>query len=268
MKGWHKHGVCSEKHWPYKAAKRAAADFEQRFEDALRRPLGAYLRVNHKDIIAMHSAISEVGILYATSQVHSGWSDIGPDGIIAFSESLKCSAAAFAIVETTSGVWIQNWGSGLGFQGFAWAATTLALSGVLRVRASSRRSIVGVQSVAAAWPASAGSRSYVFCDLRPHIISLGNDGLLRTDGTYGTSSEDVDEIFAHVRKQGARHQHLLLYAHGGLTAEDAAIQKVADLRGPLLEAGVYPRRWSGKTDFWTTLQHPRRGGRHAGRRPA
>ena len=40
---------------------------------------------------------------------------------------------------------------------------------ILRSRESVSRS-VGV--------ASQGSRSYVFCDLRPHIISLGNNGLL------------------------------------------------------------------------------------------
>ena len=46
--------------------------------------------------------------------------------------------------------------------------------------------------------AAQGSRSYVFCDLRPHIISLGNNGALKTDGTYGTSAEDVREIFGQI----------------------------------------------------------------------
>ena len=77
MKGWHKHGVCSAEHWRYKNPQ-DKPKFGLRFEDALRRPLGAYLRVNHKDIVAMHSAISEVGILYATGEVHSGWDDDRP----------------------------------------------------------------------------------------------------------------------------------------------------------------------------------------------
>src|SRR5690606_29689233 len=84
--------------------------------------------------------------------------------------------------------------------------------------------------------ASQGTRSYVFCDLRPHIISLGNNGGLRTGGTYGTSAEDVKEIFALAAAQPSGRRRLLIYAHGGLTAEDSAIQKVADLRSTLLES--------------------------------
>jgi pimeloyl-ACP methyl ester carboxylesterase len=95
----------------------------------------------------------------------------------------------------------------------------------------------------------------MFCDLRPHIISVGNNGLLRTDGTYGTSADDVKEIFHHIAQQAKQRQHLLLYAHGGLVAEDSAIQKIADLRAPLLDAGVYPISIIWKTDFWTTVKN-------------
>ena len=45
----------------------------------------------------------------------------------------------------------------------------------------------------------------------------------------------------------------MLYAHGGLTAEDSAIQKVADLRPTLLEAGVHPICFIWRTDLWTTI---------------
>jgi hypothetical protein len=103
--------------------------------------------------------------------------------------------------------------------------------------------------------ASEGTRAYMFCDLRPHIVSLGNNGALRTDGTYGTSAADVEEIFTHIGKQPAGRQRLVLYAHGGLVPEDSAIQKIADLRTPLLEAGVYPLSLIWKTDFWSTLKN-------------
>src|SRR5471032_788545 len=85
MKGWHKHGVCSLTHW----AKNDGAGIRHplRFAEALSRPLGAYLRVNHKDIIAMHSAIAEVGVLYATASVHDGWDKVGANGIIAYDAS-------------------------------------------------------------------------------------------------------------------------------------------------------------------------------------
>src|SRR6476620_1390793 len=80
MKGWHKHGVCSKTHWT--KDDRHKEQYRARFAEALRRPLGAYLRVNHRDVIAMHSAISEVGVLYATATVHDGWDDVGPKGTI------------------------------------------------------------------------------------------------------------------------------------------------------------------------------------------
>jgi len=260
MKGWHKHGVCAKANWPKED--RDSDRYRVRFAEALRRPLGAYLRVNHKDVIAMHSAISEVGILYATASVHDGWNDVGRNGAIDFTpKSSVTGGHAFAIVAyDRGGFWIQNsWGRDWGRSGFGhlsyddWLAHgtdvwVARLGAPIEFRAHTSVSRgVGV--------AAGGSRSYMFCDLRPHIISLGNNGLLRTDGTYGTSVGDVKEIFQHVAQQADDRQHLLLYAHGGLVAEDSAIQKVADLRGPLLDAGVYPISLIWKTDFWTTLKN-------------
>lgn len=51
----------------------------ERWTDAARRPLGAYFRVNNADLVAMHSAIAEAGILYATSSVHAGIASAGWD---------------------------------------------------------------------------------------------------------------------------------------------------------------------------------------------
>jgi len=260
MKGWHKHGVCSKANWP--KDDRDAERYRVRFAEALRRPLGAYLRVNHKDVIAMHTAITEVGSLYATASVHEGWDKVERNGTIEYdSESKVTGGHAFAIVAYDKiGFWIQNsWGRDWGRGGYGhinyddWLAhgtdvwvARLGAPIEFRSHTSVSRG-VGV--------ASGGSRSYMFCDLRPHIISVGNNGLLRTEGTYGTSADDVKEIFHHIGQQVKERQHLLLYAHGGLVAEDSAIQKVADLRAPLLDAGVYPISIIWKTDFWTTLKN-------------
>jgi hypothetical protein len=261
MKGWHKHGVCSNAHWTKEDCH--PERYRVRFAEALRRPLGAYLRVNHKDVISMHSAISEVGVLYATATVHDGWDRVDRNGAIEYDpeKSTITGGHAFAIVAYDSdGFWIQNsWGKGWGRGGFGhvnyddwlahgsdvWVARLGAPIEFRSHRTVSRG--VGV--------ASGGSRSYMFGDLRPHIISLGNNGLLRTEGTYGTSAEDVKEIFDHVADQVDSRRHLALYAHGGLVAEDSAIQKIADLRVPMLEAGIYPISIIWKTDFWTTLKN-------------
>ena len=258
MKGWHKHGVCALSSWPKED--RNPDRYRVRFADALRRPLGAYLRVNHKDVIAMHTAISEVGILYATASVHNGWDNPGRTGAIEYDPKAEISGGhAFAIVAyDKDGLWIQNsWGPDWGRGGFArltyddWLAHgTDVWVARLGAPIEFHDHVTVSRGVATT---AGGSRSYMFCDLRPHIISLGNNGLLRTDGTYGTSADDVKEIFHHVAGQVQDRRHLLLYAHGGLVGEDSAVQKVADLRAPLLDAGVYPISIIWKTDFWTTL---------------
>src|SRR3972149_6695985 len=59
MKGWHKHGACSAAVWPYDPKQADSRLTDARVADAARRPLGAYFRVNHKDLVAMHWAITE-----------------------------------------------------------------------------------------------------------------------------------------------------------------------------------------------------------------
>ncbi len=258
MKGWHKHGVCAETAWPYRVED-SGGFTNDRAADAAKRPLGAYFRVNHQDLVAMHSALAEVGILYATGTVHQGWGKIGTDGVIPLTnESL--GGHAFAIVGyDTRGFWIQNsWGPDWGKGGFAlvtyddwlangtdvWVARLGAPIGMLT--AEERTGLVTIAS----------RSEFSFSDLRPHVISIGNDGLLRPGGQFATSPADVQTIFTQDMQrltQGWAKKRLLLYAHGGLVSEDNALQRVEEYRKPLLDAQVYPLAFIWKTDFWTTL---------------
>lgn len=261
MKGWHKHGVCEESRWPYQDRERVDRLFAERWSDALQRPLGAYYRVNHKDLIAMHCAIAEVGALYATASVHAGWDKVRQDGYIRQSSELT-GGHAFAIVAYDArGFWLQNsWGPDWGHHGMALISYDDWLANGTDVWVARLGAPVVLQSgtstAAAIAQAARGSRGYVFCDLRPHIISTGNDGLLRTDGTYGTSEDDVAAIFEKdipaITKSWTKRR-LLLYAHGGLVPEDSVIQRLADYRATLLEAEVYPLAFVWHTDFWSTL---------------
>jgi len=263
MKGWHAHGVCAEDKWPY-AAKKGKSDFlsEPRADDAKGRPLGAYFRVNHHDLVAIHSAISEVGILYATSNVHTGWSSVGSDGKIKFVDD-QIGGHAFVIVAyDADGLWIQNsWGATWGYQGFGQVSYDDWLKNgtdIWVARLGAPIKLLTAVAAATGYAASSrGSRSYVFCDLRPHIISIGNDGQLRTDGTYGTSATDVQAIvtgdFPRLTAKWKK-KRLLLYAHGGLVPEDSAVQHVADYRAALLDTEVYPLAFIWKTDYWSTLK--------------
>jgi hypothetical protein len=262
MKGWQKHGVCSEALWPYRPGPQAETLTDSRARDATKRPLGAYFRVNHRDVVAMHAALAEVGILYATAQVHSGWDAVDPaTGDIPLEESIQ-GGHAFAIVGYDErGFWIQNsWGRSWGLGGFArvsyddWLQNGtdvwVARLGVPVVLDNSRSQAIARSDL------SGRTEAISQADLRAHVISIGNDGKLREGGPFGTTREDVREIFrtdfANATKQWKK-KRLLLYAHGGLVSEQSALQRVADYREALLEAEVYPLSFVWKTDLWTTF---------------
>lgn len=263
MKGWHKHGVCSAERWPYQATGAPGSLTDERTADALKRPLGAYFRVNHKDLVAMHSAMAEVGILFATASVHKGWMRVGRDGVISYPQD-KLGGHAFAIVAyDDQGFWIQNsWGDRWGREGFAlvsyddWLANgTDVWVAQLGAPVTLRRAA----STAITHSSAAGrSKGYSYADLRPHVISLGNDGTLNPGGNFGTSSEEVESIFRddfpRVTKNW-RKKRLLLYAHGGLVGEDTAVQRLAEYRPKLLEAEVYPVAFVWNSDIWSTLRN-------------
>ncbi len=259
MKGWQKHGACAEKFWPAKANKMESDGWL----DARDRPLGAYFRVNHKDIIAMHSAIAEVGILYATGTVHTGWEDVDEEGVIPYDPAADpLGGHAFAIVAYDRvGFWIQNsWGDDWGHHGFArityddWLANG---TDVWEARMGAPVLLIGNQSTASGIQVSAkGSRAYVFSELRPHIITTGHDGALSSGGMYGTDEADVTRIITKEFPEATRgweRTRLLLYAHSGLVSEEGAVQRIADYAQPFRERELYPISFIWKTDFWTTL---------------
>lgn len=263
MKGWHKHGVCNETLWRHDPAHPDYVLTEQRSVDAHHRPLGAYFRVNHKDLVAMHAAITEVGVLYASATVHDGWDKVRKDGSIPFGDGQKpLGGHAFAIVAYDErGYWIQNsWGAGWGMGGFArisyedWmqhgSDVWVARLGVPIVPSAQRAVTTTAFSV------SSKAKSYAYDDVRPHVVCLGNDGRLRPSGNVGTTPAHVKQIIHQDIPRvtaGWKTRRIVLYAHGGLVSEDAAVQRVADYRKKMLDAECYPIAFIWRTDYWTTL---------------
>ncbi|HEY9541575.1 MAG TPA: C1 family peptidase, partial [Luteimonas sp.] len=262
MKGWHRHGVCSQEAWPDTDDDKRDCYTEQRARAALRNPLGAYFRVNHKDLVAMHAAFAEVGVLYASGAVHEGWIDPPSSGRIAWKQQPAMGYHAFAIVAYDGdGFWLQNsWGDAWGRKGFArisydewlergtdaWVARLAVPVHLQRAQSAAvSNSAIGRQSV-----------GYSQADLRPHVISIGNDGRLRATGRFGTSAQDVRNLVRDDMREameGWKKKRVLLYAHGGLVPEESAIQRVADYREAMLAQQIYPLCFVWKTDFWTTL---------------
>lgn len=263
MKGWHKHGVCANELWPYKSKKVDRILTSKRIEDATRRPLGAYYRVNHKDLVSMHSAINEVGILYATAVVHDGWYNSTAESVIEPSNK-KLGGHAFVIVAyNQDGLWIQNsWGTKWVKDGFGLLTYDDWLDNGMDVWVARLGAPIRLRTAQATATSLSDNASkaqvYTFSNVRPHIISVGNDGQLSEGGTYGTNEEDVENIFDNdfpLITEGWVKPRILLYAHGGLVNERNAIQRVADYRPLLLQNEIYPIAFIWKTDFWTTLKN-------------
>jgi hypothetical protein len=262
MKGWHKHGVCAERLW--KDSTGDADLDEKRAADAIERPLGAYFRVNHKDLIAMHAAISEVGILYGTARVHTGWQAVRKgDEEIVYSPDL-IGGHAFAIVGyDRSGLWIQNsWGPGWGSGGLARIAYGDWLENGTDVWVAALGVPVELGQVAA--PASLRSaaprshEAYVYSALRPHIVTARNDGRLDPKGVYGLTPEGLRSIVEEQmprRMNGWARKRLMLHAHGGLVPESSAVQYVANNREAALAAEVYPLSFIWRSDAWSTIRN-------------
>ncbi len=127
LKGWHKHGVCSEDKWRYHPTQFIPPD-DDWDRDAVTRPLGVYYRIDRASVVDMQAAIADTGAIYVSSDVHDGWSlagggaprrhdDLPQVGIRPKSDG----GHAFALVGYNEwGFVVQNsWGANWGAQGFA-----------------------------------------------------------------------------------------------------------------------------------------------------
>jgi len=266
MKGWHKHGVCSEQNWVYKASDRNGTLNNERIKDAIERPLGAYFRVNHKDLVALHCAIAEVGVLFVTSKVHEGWNDVSSDGVINFSRetSTIIGGHAFAIVGyNRNGFWFQNsWGTDWGKGGFGFITYDDWLCNgtdvwVGRLGAASVINSSSAESSAFSFSIT-GKSSQIYNELRPHIVSIGNDGKLSNTGPFGNTKQDLENIFSlsiPEKTKGWNTKRILFYAHGGLTEEDRIIQKISAYKDYLMQKNIYPVVFIWHTGFFDTLKN-------------
>jgi len=259
MKGWHKHGVCSARLWPLKLGQLNQAITRERADDAAQRPLGAYFRVNHKDIVAMHAALAEVGIVFVTSMVHKGWGKVKKDGRVP-QDSHLVGAHAFAIVGYDQrGFWFQNsWADDWGHHGFGHVTYADWLDNGRDVWVARLGAPVIIDEARSIGAKSGGliTSRLSFPDLRPHIISIGNDGQLHGGGTYGNTAQDIVRLINEdlpQRTANWKKRRILLYAHGGLVPEANAIQRVENYLPALLQAEVYPLAFIWRTDFWSTV---------------
>jgi len=135
LKGWHKHGACADKFWPYPLDAAGHPLFlrpdERWAEDAVKRPLGVYYRINRLSVVDVQAAICEIGAIFASGSAHDGWDNCEKRKRVGSHDDLpiippevdksKAGQHAFALVGYNEhGFIVQNsWGANFGASGFA-----------------------------------------------------------------------------------------------------------------------------------------------------
>jgi len=283
LKGWHKHGACRERLWPdLKMPKVPPDPRNDWWIDAVRRPLGAYYRVEPQQIADLHVALDEVGILYASAVCHAGWDEgnAARGKVPRYWEIPRRKARdsdgghAFVIVGYDErGFIIQNsWGEGWGSRGLArltyqdWRENAMdcwvVQMGVVTAlhlelaRSPTLRLAKGKVELAA----EEKLRNH---ELAPFIIDMENDGALSTSGDFRTSVGDVKALVSTYLERARSDWRLApndpvdiaVYAHGGLVSEKEAASIAARWIPALYENRIFPVFLMWETDLLKTLEN-------------
>lgn len=262
LKGWLRHGAACTRLWDTAdMPKPAPTPDKDWWTDAIKRPLGAYYRINPSSLRDMHVAIDQVGALYASALTHSGWQELFHDTPevrpedAAGLDKIRClrgesdGGHAFAIVGyTRDGFIVQNsWGSEWGQAGLAvltysdWLQNAMdcwvAQLGVVTtehediakavsLRVEEKDAQTKGRAVVSSNPVLAAH------ELSPFIVNMENNGLLSTRGRFRTNEGDLDALLS-IHLQAACDKwkigpdgtlNVAIYAHGGLNDEEAAAE--------------------------------------------
>ncbi len=292
IKGWHRHGVCSDDHWPYRTKGGQIRYIKPKsgWEDnAASRPLGAYYRINKNSILDMQAAIYEVGAIYVSAEVNEAWMDVYSDKDAPIIDSpanpKDTGGHAFAIVGyTMDGFIVQNsWGPGWGFHGFAvmtyadwvdygtdaWVAVMGAPVHAAASRTMVTTSLEAQASGQASWswrPNSIGKKVAARSETEPweeckayeHTVVLENDGRPISRFLDLRSGEDaVKEVAETLPRRwlaGKKTPAIAIYAHGGLNHEDASLKRIR-VMAPYFSANeVYPLFATWRTGFLESIR--------------
>jgi Papain family cysteine protease len=290
MKGWHKHGVCRARYWPYSPANGGEPGLPEKGdvwrEDSANMVLGAYYRIDHKSIVEMQAAIHEIHAIYCAADAHKGWT--GVKGAKSLEETVIGPAPdgergghAFAIVGYTgAGFIVQNsWGTGWGYKGFAllpyreWIengtdAWALALGAPLAKVSSpvgqSRLSLQERASGKSGWPifggkpASGGPKGVAHWDddaVDHHVVISGIDGVPTRHLQNTRDPQNCVAAVAETALAGKKGAPIAIVIHGGLNGRDDGLVR-AGYMGPWFEAnGIVPFFPVWQTDAGTSILH-------------
>jgi hypothetical protein len=291
LKGWHRHGVCEERLWPYRNKAGDVVFIEPADgwdANATKCPIGVYYRIDKSSVVDMQAAICEVGAIYCSGNVHDGWF-ASP---LPQRDGLSCiqvpdgggntGGHAFALVGYNRfGFIVQNsWGPKWGTKGFAilpyedWIARgTDAWAMVLgapiehaesphyhETQTLSARASAGTGAVALAGPAVRSVAAAVMPWDRDnayrHTVVMGNNGALvnRSITRQALSAFEHVVVTAPIEWCGKGPSRILFYAHGGLNAEEESIKRIQVMAPYFLANGIYPIHLTWRTGVLESLQ--------------
>jgi len=290
LKGWARHGVSAERLWRTSHMPKANGHEDDWWLDAVKRPLGAYYRIDPKNIRDMHVALTEVGAVFASAYTHTGWDTLlrdtllqdrrapAPAGIdelpaIPTGTGARDQGHAFAIVGyTRDGFIVQNsWGAAWGRGGFAmlpyedWLANAMdcwvVQLGVVTAEHERVARAPSLRTDAAGNVVVSSDPTLAYHEVAPFVIDMENEGQLSQRGRFRTSGDDLRLLVEHhlmhaVELWGAKrsgHIDLAIYAHGGLTSEDTAAETARAWIPHLYSNRIFPIFLMWETGAFQTL---------------
>ena len=284
LKGWFKHGACADALFPGLEMPPASDSLKDDWWfDAVKRPLGAYYRIDPKSISDMHAALNEVGILLASAGCHSGWDEgIDQPTLKKRPSSFKNvweiplqgghaahEGHAFVIVGYNErGFLIQNsWGTEWGSYGYAilgyddWLRNAMdcwvAQLGVVTHEHTAISRAISLRRNAAGKVVLAASEVLRNREISPFIVNMGANGALSNSGVFRTRPDDVRAIadvhLAEARRRWGLEDDVVdvcIYAHGGLVGEAAAADIAAQWIPMLYDHRIFPIFLMWETGFF------------------
>ena len=250
IRGWKNMGVCSDTDWPYKNDDPGELTIDMAYE-ARSNTLGAYYRLR-AEINDYHAALNEVGGIYVSATVHSGWSNPramkGSKLAIINPDTSNQGGHAFAIVGYNDrGFIVQNsWGPKWGTNGFAlWLyedwLSNISDGWVFRLAIPTPQ-IFGLtarslEKTGAEARKSAPKR----LEIAGHFVHF-DDGNFKPRGDYWSTAEDTRMTAELIRDSvnEEKFNHLLIYAHGGLNSPKDSARRIAMLKDGFKRNGIYP----------------------------
>jgi hypothetical protein len=288
LKGWAKHGASKEKLWvdlPMPSAPKDPAD--DWWLDGVKRPLGAYYRIAPENVRDMHVALKEVGALYASALTHEGWDAVQRETkrqrpkdasrlpVIKAARGDADQGHAFAIVGyTRDGFIVHNsWGEEWGSGGFAvlpyedWLRNAMdcwiVQLGVATVEHDEVAKAKSLRVERSGRAIVSSNETLADHEISPFIINMENEGFLSQRGRFRTNIGDLTALLEnHVSVAQDRWgvgkrdtMDIAIYAHGGLTDEDAAAETARAWVPHLYTHKIFPIFLMWETGAVATLRN-------------